>query len=278
MSSSSSTGGHIKLARKMFDAEDLFWGDGTKFDSRSAWTDLIQLAAWKPYRYRGVDELQRGEFVASVRYLAERWKWSKSAVQRWISRAQKAGRIAGRRTGHHGIVYLIVNYDTYQTAPTERGTRSGTPRGTEVGQTWDKLEGSKAVKQLNPTVADAPVGESEPADSPPAPAPFRLAPYLDIHREIRGESVPPAQKWAKSFKALERKFGADEVQARWRRCLTAKGEFATPQWLGQNWSDYAEDAPAKGSGGKTALQELEELGEQDPWWTEGLRARRAQAA
>lgn len=144
-------GGHIKLARKMFDEHDLFWGDGTKFDSRSAWIDVLQMAAWRATTYRGTDKLSRGEFVASVRFLAQRWGWSKSAVQRWFARVSKAGRIAGQRAGHHGMIYLVVNYDTYQTTPAERGTPDGTDSGTEVGQERDtkrdKEESSKAVKQ-----------------------------------------------------------------------------------------------------------------------------------
>lgn len=140
-------GGYIKLSRKMFDGHDPMWDDGTEFDMRSAWIDLIQLAAYAPHNYRGTDLLERGEFVAAVRYLAERWKWSKSRVQRWLKNVEQMGRIKGQRMGQHGRVYAIVNYDIYQSVGRENGTVRGTDSGGEMGQSWDKVgTNKKAVK------------------------------------------------------------------------------------------------------------------------------------
>ncbi|MHB1097820.1 MAG: hypothetical protein ACYC3F_16800 [Gemmatimonadaceae bacterium] len=58
-----------------------------------------------------------------------------------------------------------------------------------------------------------------------------------------------------------------------RKILMAQTFFGPQLRFRADWTSSALTTT-----GKTPLQELEELGEQDPWWTEGLRARRAQAA
>jgi hypothetical protein len=137
--------GYIKISRKQFDGDDLFWNDGTRFDSRSAWVWLLQAAAWRDGEYRVkmfAEPLMRGEFLASLRFLAKRWKWGKTHVAKFLAHLEKEGRICGQRKGQHGSVYLIVNYDAYQTANGTSGTPSGTPSRTLRGHLADKVEGS----------------------------------------------------------------------------------------------------------------------------------------
>lgn len=145
--------GYIKQSRKQFQGDDLLWDDGTPFDSRSAWTWLIQAAAWKDSVYHTrsrMDALKRGEFVASYRFLGARWGWDKNRVQRLLKLLSRAGRISHQRKGQHGHVYLIVNYDAYQMSTLHGGTLRpaliGTVNGTPTGQQRDKVEGSKEVK------------------------------------------------------------------------------------------------------------------------------------
>ena len=151
--------GHIKLSRKAFDGDqgDPFWHEDREFSRWEAWVDLLQLAQWKPRRHAGI-ELSRGEFVASLRTLARRWRWSKSRVERYLEAVEKSGRVAGQRTGHAGRVYLVVNYDAYQGDRPPRGTDGGTPVGTEAGQERDKNKQEKQEKQNNNTSS----GEYDP--------------------------------------------------------------------------------------------------------------------
>lgn len=148
--------GYIKYSRKQFDGRDALWDDGTPFDSRSAWTWLIQKAAWKDGTYRvagGKVPLKRGQFVASIRFLAQRFKWSKSKVSRFIDflstpdakgqvyiipvgqiAGHLAGHVAGQPVGHLGRVYTIVNYDTYQGDAENVGQHMGQLPGQMLGQ------------------------------------------------------------------------------------------------------------------------------------------------
>jgi hypothetical protein len=152
--------GHIKLARKMFDADfgDRFWLEAREFSRFEAWVDLIQLASWKENRYAtqfGVIELARGEFVASLRWLSERWSWSVKRVRNFVATAQKGAQVRAQRETAAGTVYLIVNYDTYQSAAATDVPDTGTGKGTAGAQRGHKREAVKAVKAVT-TLSDNP--------------------------------------------------------------------------------------------------------------------------
>jgi hypothetical protein len=143
--------GHVKLARKLFAADggDPLWLEQREFSRWEAWVDVIQLAAWKPWRYvtqHGPIDLQRGEFVASLRYLADRWTWTVKKVRTWLATLEKWARLRAQQETQAGTVYLIVNYERYQSTDDETGTPKGTPEGTAGAQRGHKRE---AVKQLD---------------------------------------------------------------------------------------------------------------------------------
>jgi hypothetical protein len=155
--------GHIKLSRKQMNGRDLLWEDGTPFDSRSAWVYLLFKAAWKPSDYRTgnrVDHLERGEFVASLRYLAERWGWSKDRVRRFLQLLTKARRIAPQKRDSgrdsHGTVYLILNYDSYQTTDDPRATPDASQTRQLPPRNRDKVEAVKQYKQGEGTLGARP--------------------------------------------------------------------------------------------------------------------------
>jgi hypothetical protein len=175
--------GHIKISRKFFE-DDAMWREPRRFSRAEAWIDCLQMAAWKPRRYAvglDVEHLERGEFVVSVRYLAQRWQWSKSAIQRWFVAVQKAGRLAVQRQGQIGTVYLLVNYEHYQ--GTDSGRRD-TDRdgewdtsGTPAGHLRDKTEAVKAGKARKESLSDEEL--------------FVLNHYRTLHpKRLRG-GVPP---------------------------------------------------------------------------------------
>lgn len=141
--------GHIKLARKMFDADhgDEWWNEKREFSRFEAWVDVIHMAAWKQRR-QGDAMLERGEFVASLRTLARRWGWSVKKVRSWILGGTNKGKLRAQREVQAGTVYLIVNYDMYQSGIEAKGTPGETQKGTAGAQEGHKKE---AVKQLNRT-------------------------------------------------------------------------------------------------------------------------------
>lgn len=142
--------GHIKTSRKQFDGHDLLWADGTPFDTRSAWTWLIQLAQWRANtrmtKY-GPIPLARGELVASLRHLAKEWKWSTKKVRRYLEILEKEQRIKKQSESRAGTVYLIAKYDTYQGTVDPEDTTEETAQDTIGKQSGNKNKQEKQVSK-----------------------------------------------------------------------------------------------------------------------------------
>lgn len=139
--------GFIPAHRKVFDPDHHLAPSKRDPASRlHAWLDLCSLAMHEPRVVMGI-ELARGETrPLSVRFLANRWYWSKSRVARFTSDLEASTAIGTVRGTDYGTVYRIVNYDTY--APhgdslrdTKRDSERDT-RGTPAGQreTLEPLE------------------------------------------------------------------------------------------------------------------------------------------
>lgn len=127
-----------------------FWDDpefsDAAYSDREAWLWLIGAAAWKDLRTRGSAgpvSLRRGELSFSVRFLAEKWGWSKSAVDRFFAKLEKRDTL--RDTSRDGNkVYFIRNYNRFQVvgAPKRDSKRDSVrdATGTAAGQLRDKEE------------------------------------------------------------------------------------------------------------------------------------------
>lgn len=196
--------GHIKLSRKLF-RSDPWWAEERVFSRFEAWIDILQLAAWKPrvVLYHG-DEipLERGELILSIRLAAARWSWSEKGTRTFLKRAQERARLTAQRETQAGTVYLVVNYDTYQSSREPKGTPEDTPEGTpngiagahqgHTGGTPRAQERSskavQAVKQITPSpsprVRDDEVSGDRWFDDPRVVAFFGAVP-LTKHRAWR---------------------------------------------------------------------------------------------
>lgn len=116
------------------------------FTEREAWAWLIGEASFKP-RARNIGgkivRLERGQLAASVRFMAERWQWSKSRVDRFLKRL-KTETMIGTDAGTGLLVITINNYSKFQRVSLpERDTQrddDGDTRGTAAGQQRDKRE------------------------------------------------------------------------------------------------------------------------------------------
>lgn len=154
--------GHIKLARKMFQADEL-WLEKREYSRWEAWVDVIQLAAWRAGRFvtqKGVIDLERGEFVASRRHLARRWQWTEKKVRVWLENSQNGSRIMAQRETQAGTVYLIVNYHYYQSNNRTKGPAKGTVFGPAGAQQGPKIEAGKAGKAKELTTLSDSTSES----------------------------------------------------------------------------------------------------------------------
>jgi len=139
--------GTVNIARDIFD--DVAFKD-QPLTEREAFIWMIMEASWKD-RERRVGEqvvpLRRGQLVASIRFLADAWKWPKSTVSRYLDRLKNRDMI-GTASGTGLTVITINKYNDYQSPPGSRWDTPESESGTATGQQRDKREeGGKKDKE-----------------------------------------------------------------------------------------------------------------------------------
>ena len=115
--------GYTLLWRKIR-TNPLLCEPGRKLSRLEAWLYVINvLAAGMENENTG---LSRGEFASSSRYLASKWNWPRTTVQRFFRELESSGMItrintdlghtAGQSAGHQEGHFIVQNYETYNPA------------------------------------------------------------------------------------------------------------------------------------------------------------------
>ena len=117
--------GFIKLSRKFFSNE--LWNEARTFSSCEAWLDLIQSARFEATPRKvsvGGREVicNRGQYPASIRFLAKRWKWTERKVRTFLSYLKKEGMITSEVIQGMNMITLC-KYDEYNSGDTVGDTR-----------------------------------------------------------------------------------------------------------------------------------------------------------
>ena len=116
--------GFIMLQRKFFSHD--FWGEKRKFSRAEAFVDLIRSANFAPKRVlvgNAYIELERGQQIASLRFLGQRWGWSTFKVKSFLKLLFEE-KMAYTKTKHQQTILTLCNYDTYNTPPNENQTQT----------------------------------------------------------------------------------------------------------------------------------------------------------
>ena len=124
--------GWFSVARKLLD--DPMW---TKepFTRGQAWIDLVGLANYKPgyIRVRGNRiDIDRGQVGWSVAALADRWKWSRGKVGRFLDELERDQQVEQQKS-NISCVITITNYEHYQQNGQQNGTK---PRDVPLVSKW----------------------------------------------------------------------------------------------------------------------------------------------
>lgn len=174
--------GVFAVSRNIFE-HDLF--DPEPFTEREAWIWMIREAAWKDRRIRFGKmhgSIKRGQMASSVRFMAEKWQWSKSRVHRFLGRLEEERMIeCGTAQGHSASVITICNYDEYQRVSLPEKLEDGTA----AGQQRDSSGTNKNTGENNSNT-----GEGIPLRGPSAmPAKSLDAQVYAYGREVLGKSA-----------------------------------------------------------------------------------------
>ncbi len=153
--------GYYRMARGWME-NDFFSPE--PFTEREAWQWLIEQAAWRAtsIRIKGHPvNLERGQLSFAQRFMAEKWGWSKSRVDRFMKRlvaenmvqtrskiGAETGATAGHNAGQGQSILTICNYEKYQSpngevrgnVETQTGATAGQQRGKEEYREEDKKE------------------------------------------------------------------------------------------------------------------------------------------
>ena len=129
-------GGYIKLFRKSTESPLYF---AEKFTRWGAWSDLLMMANYKDglADVRGVMvQVKRGQVLAGEQYLADRWKWSRGRVRRFIAylSSKTVHQIEHQTDNVCGII-TILNYELYN--------GNGTATEQQTGQQTDQQEDNR---------------------------------------------------------------------------------------------------------------------------------------
>lgn len=186
---------------------EIFKGEFSRAD---AWVWLIENACWKPTRGRikgQTVELDRGEMSFSQRFLAEKWGWSKSRVDRFIAELRdegmietrsKIGATAGHSAGQGQSILRVCNYSKYQDMSdvsrgnddAETGATAGQQRGKEEqgNNKTNNLGGeASAKKQRGPYAFEGKVIKLNQADFDRWSATYHAIP--DLRAELSSFDV-----------------------------------------------------------------------------------------
>lgn len=115
-----------------------------------AWFWLVAHAAWKQTRHDARGQtiiVNRGQICIGREQLAKEWKWSPSAVERFLTRLETEHMI-GRETGQRKTIITICNYDKYQDGEPEPGQTTGQTTGQKPDRNRTaKEQGNKETRE-----------------------------------------------------------------------------------------------------------------------------------
>ena len=138
--------GWISLDRQI--QEHWIWQD--RFSKGQAWIDLLLLANHEDSKQLYKGELvtcKRGDVNRSIKWLSERWGWSRKAVKHFLDLLERDGMVATEVTTNRTTITL-VNWEKYQGTKPKRNTK-GSNEGNNIGSNGGNNEGSNKGSTYN---------------------------------------------------------------------------------------------------------------------------------
>lgn len=232
--------GWVRLYRQI--AENKLWLS-ERFTDGQAWVDLLLLANHAPgtIKVRGVRlDVERGQVGWSEVRLAERWKWSRGKVRRFLHYLEEQNMVeVVQQKNCVSTLITVVNYERYQSHDTANGQQ--------------KSKKEKKAKEPSIPAAESKVDVSGVMMTPEQADLFNEF-WMAYPKERRTGKGAVVKAWMKHN--VDALLSARMVQALERLRLTEQwqregGKFIPlpATWLNQRrWEDEIPDGPNPGGG------------------------------
>lgn len=154
---------YIPVNRKLF--EHILWCEERPFSKFEAWIDLMQRARFEDSEAKALIggkliKWNRGEVPVSLRFLADKWKWSKNKVDDYFKMLELDRMILKRtQEGTSQTIVKLCNYESYNVKVLSTGQQKGQRgdnEGTVKGQRGDKSNKDNKENNEEDTGAVAP--------------------------------------------------------------------------------------------------------------------------
>ncbi len=159
---------YIPINRKLFSHP--FWEEERAYSRFEAWLDLVKSARFEMTEASSMIDgrlikWNRGEIPASLRYLAERWKWSKTKVDNFIKLLENDKMIVKRTaTGTNQTIIKLCNYEGYNKNGKIEGQQKGHSKDNE--RTGEGQPEGKTNKENNSNKEKKGEGDKSPILAP----------------------------------------------------------------------------------------------------------------
>jgi hypothetical protein len=151
--------GWISLHRQFQD--HWLWGEPRKYSKAEAWLDILMSAAHKEYKAvinENIITCERGEWIASIRFLQKRWQWSNSKIVKFLLVLEKDDMLTlEKKTGV--TVIKVSNYNEHQDREEIKKTQKRQKRdgkATPERQQSDKDNKVNKVNKVNKGITNTP--------------------------------------------------------------------------------------------------------------------------
>ncbi len=187
--------GWIRIDRSLL--KHWLWND-RPFSYGQAWIDLLLLANYedKQMLFRGhLITCKRGDVNLSISCLAERWKWDRKSVRKFLSLLESDGMATTKATRQRTTITL-VNYGLFQDVGTTEGTTKRTSKRTTVshqnGQECPitnniNKETNNTLTSIKAPAAELPLNDGSlyPVNDEDIAEWQKLYPVVDVLQELR---------------------------------------------------------------------------------------------
>ncbi|ELB38569.1 hypothetical protein OK7_04349 [Enterococcus faecium EnGen0024] len=170
------------------------------FSKYEAWLDLLMDANHQNNKFLfdgQLIEVNRGEFITSVRQLCERWGWSNTKVNRFLKMSEDDQMLI-RKSDSKKTVITIVNYDFYQRYESKETTQKRQQNDAEASQKHTNNNDKTMNNNVNNNNPRTSRKKREYADDDPNKKLAIL--LLKLIRKNQNIKEPDLDKWANTIR------------------------------------------------------------------------------